>query len=106
VLVDRPVDEAPRAVDLDVGLVDEPAVTGRVPGEPGGVGQQRGEPLHPAVDRHVVDLDPAFAEQFLHVAVGQAVAQVPAHRHHDHLGADREFHAGRTGGVARCLPNA
>jgi hypothetical protein len=36
-----------------------------MPGEPGGVGEQQGEPLHPAVDRHVVDLDPAFGEQLL-----------------------------------------
>jgi len=55
-------------------------------GEPGGVGQQRGESLHPAVDRNVVDLDAAFGEEFLDVAVGQAVAQVPADRHDDHLG--------------------
>jgi hypothetical protein len=36
------------------------------------------------VDRDVVDLDPAFGEQFLNVSVGQAVARVPADRHHDH----------------------
>jgi hypothetical protein len=57
-----------------------------VAGEPGGVGQQRREPLHPPVDRDVVDLDPSLGEEFLDVAVGQPVAQVPAHRHHDHLG--------------------
>jgi hypothetical protein len=38
----------------------------------------------------VVDLDPAFGEQLLDVAVGQAVAQVPAHRHHDHVGWEPE----------------
>jgi len=59
-------------------------------GEPGGVGQQRGESLHPAVDRNVVDLDAAFGEEFLDVAVGQAVAQVPADRHDDHLGRKTE----------------
>jgi hypothetical protein len=33
-----------------------------VAGEPGGVGQQRDEPLHPPIDRDVVDLDAAFGE--------------------------------------------
>jgi hypothetical protein len=38
----------------------------------------------------VVDLDAAFVEQFLDIALRQAVAQVPAHRHHDHLGRESE----------------
>jgi hypothetical protein len=41
-------------------------------------------------DGHVVDLDRAFGEQFFDVSVGQAVAEVPAHRHHDHLGRKAE----------------
>ena len=36
-LVDRPVDVAPDPSDLDVGLVDEPAIPSRVPDGPGGV---------------------------------------------------------------------
>lgn len=66
----------------------------RVPGKPGGIGEQWGEPLHPAVHRDVVDLDAAFGEQFLDVAIGQPVAQVPAHRHHDHLGREPEASEG------------
>jgi hypothetical protein len=42
---------------------------------PGGVGQQRREALHPPVDGDVVDLDAAFGEQLLHVAVRQADAR-------------------------------
>jgi hypothetical protein len=38
----------------------------------------------------MIDRDAAFGEQFLNVAIGQAVAQVPAHRHHDHLGREPE----------------
>jgi hypothetical protein len=38
---------------------------------PGGVGQQRHELQHPAVDGDVVDLDPAFGEQLLDVAIRQ-----------------------------------
>jgi hypothetical protein len=38
----------------------------------------------------VVDLDTAFGQQFLHVSVGQAVAQIPAHRDRDDLGWEPE----------------
>jgi hypothetical protein len=31
VLIDRPVEVAPAAGDLDVGLLDEPPIAGRVP---------------------------------------------------------------------------
>jgi len=55
-----------------------------VPGEPGGVGQERGETLHPQVDRYRIDLDPRFGEEFLNVALGEAGAQVPEHRHDGH----------------------
>ena len=47
VLVDRLVQVALPAGDLDVDLVDEPAVAGGVPEGASGVGEQRGEPLHP-----------------------------------------------------------
>jgi len=42
----------------------------------------------------VVDLDATFGQQFLDIAVGQAVTQVPAHRDRDHL--PREAVAGRS----------
>jgi hypothetical protein len=44
--------------------------------------------LHPPVDGDVIDLDPALGQQLLDVTVRQAEAQIPAHRHRDHL--DRE----------------
>ena len=89
-LVDRPVDVAPDPGDLDVGLVDEPAVTGTVPARPGRVDQQRGEALHPPVDGHVVDLDATLGQQLLEVAVRQPVPQVPADRQQDHLRREPE----------------
>jgi hypothetical protein len=58
------------AGDLHVGLVDLPAIADPVAAGSGGVGQQRREPLDPAVDGDVVDLDPAFGEEFFEVAVG------------------------------------
>ena len=49
-------------------------------GGPGSLGQQRSEALDPPVDGDVVDLDAAFGEEFLDVAVGQTEAEVPADR--------------------------
>jgi len=74
-LVDRPVDVGPDAGDLDVGLVDEPAVPRQVPSRPGCVDQQRREALHPAIEGDVIDLDAPLGEQLLEVPVGQPVAE-------------------------------
>ena len=73
-LVDRAEDVAPPAGDLHLGLVDLPAVTDGVPTRPSGLGQQRREPQHPPVDRHVVDLDPALGEELFDVAIGETEA--------------------------------
>ena len=90
VLVDRPVDVGPDPGDLDVGLVDEPAIPGQVPDRPGRVDQQRREPLHPPIEGDVVDLDATLGEKLFEVPVGQPVPQVPAHRQQDHLGRETE----------------
>jgi hypothetical protein len=37
-------------------------LAGSMPTPSGGVGQQRGEPLRPLVDRNVIDLDAAFGQ--------------------------------------------
>ena len=63
----------PPASDLHVGLV-QPAVPDQVRRRAGRLGQQRRESLHPPVDGHVVDLDTAFGQELLDVAVGQAEA--------------------------------
>ena len=62
-----PVDIAPNTIDLDVGLVDEPPVAGRVPGEAGGIREQGREPLHPPVDGDVIDLDTSLGKQLLDI---------------------------------------
>ena len=49
-LVDRTVDVAPPTGDLCLSLIGLPAVADGVAAGPGGVGQQRREPLDPAVD--------------------------------------------------------
>jgi hypothetical protein len=55
-LVDRAVHVAPPPGHLDVGFVNLPAIADGVPAQPGGLGEQRREPLDPAVDGDVVDL--------------------------------------------------
>src|SRR6266545_4087013 len=62
----------------------------------GGLGQQRREPLDPAVDGDVIDVDAAFGEQLLDVAVRQREAQVPADRQHDHVGGKAKAGEGRS----------
>jgi hypothetical protein len=94
-LINSTVDVAPLPADLDVGLVDLPAITHQMAAWPGGVGQKWREPLDPAVDRDVVDLDTAVGEELLDVAVGQAEAEVPADRDDDDVG--REAEAGKGG---------
>jgi hypothetical protein len=89
-LVDRPIDVAPGAAHLHVGLVHEPAVPDRVAARSGGVEEQRREALHRPVDRDVVDIDTSLGEQLLDVPVGEPVAQVPAHREPDHVRREPE----------------
>ena len=57
--------------------VGEAPVSAHVPERPGRLGEQRGEPDHPAEERGVVHLDTAFGEQLLDVPVGQPEAHVP-----------------------------
>jgi hypothetical protein len=73
-LVDRAIDVAPLPSHVHIGLVGLPAVTDGVPTRPSGLGQQRREPQHPAVDRDVIDLDPTLGQQLFDVAVGQPKA--------------------------------
>jgi hypothetical protein len=60
ILVDGPVQIHPAPGYLDVGFIDEPAIAGRVSAGSGCVDQQRGEPLHPAIDGHMIDCDAAL----------------------------------------------
>jgi hypothetical protein len=90
-LVDRPVQVGPAAGDFDVGFVNEPPVTGSVASRSGGVDELLREGLHPPVHGDVIDFDAALGQQLLHIAVGQAVTQVPAHRDRDHLTGKWEY---------------
>ena len=91
----------PAAGDFDVGFVDQPPVTGRVPGRSGRVDELRCEGLHPPVDRHVIHGDAALGQQFLHVAVGQAV---PAARSRADQPAAQRYDSGVA--VVMCWPRS
>ena len=60
-------------------LVYDPAISRNVPAGACRIDQQRSEPLHPAIDGHVIDLDPAFGQQLLNITVGEPIPQVPTH---------------------------
>jgi hypothetical protein len=51
----------------------------------------------PAVDRDVVDLDPALGQELLNIPVGEAEPQVPADRQGDDFGCETVPGEGRTG---------
>jgi hypothetical protein len=56
-----------------------------MPAGPRCVDEDRSEPLDPAVQGHLVDLDASLCEEFLEVAIGESVAQPPLHGAKDHL---------------------
>jgi len=71
---------------LSTGVVPVEVTTDRAPA----YDELEREPLDPAVDRDVLYIDPTLGEQFLNIAVGQAVPQVPPHCHRDHLAGETE----------------
>ena len=89
-LVNRPVQIHPLPGHLDIGFVHEPPVTGGVPAGTCRVDQQRSEPLHPAVDAHVIDLHSALDQQLFNIAIRKSITEVPAHCQHDHLPREPE----------------
>jgi hypothetical protein len=75
----------PDTGDFDVGLINEPAVPDTVSAWSRRVDEQWCEALSPSIDRDVVDLNPAFGGEFFDVAVGQALAEIPADSQQDHV---------------------
>jgi hypothetical protein len=84
-LVDRSIQVHPPAGDFHIRFIHVPPVADPVPAEPGRVGRQRREALHPAVYGDVIHRDAALGQQLLDIPVGQAESEVPAHRKHDHF---------------------
>jgi hypothetical protein len=68
-----------------VRLIDVPAIPDQVPSSSRRLGELRREALDPAVDRDVVDLDPALGQQLFDVPIREAEPEVPADRQGDDL---------------------
>src|SRR5512135_3430299 len=100
-LIDGPVQVRTPTGDLDVGLIGEPPVARGVSARAGGLDELHCEALDPAVDGDVIDGDAALGQQLLYVAVGQAVAQVPADGQGDHLPREAEASEHRRGARRR-----
>jgi hypothetical protein len=62
VVVHCPIDVPPHSRDLDVGLVDEPPVPNLAPARARRVDQFGGEPLDPAEQGDVIDIDAALRQ--------------------------------------------
>jgi hypothetical protein len=60
--------------------------------------------LHPPMDRDVVNLDAALGKELFDVAVGQAVAEVSAHRQQDHVRREPESNERRRSRTATNHP--
>jgi hypothetical protein len=56
-LVNATVEVDPPPGNLDIRFIDKPSIARSVPAEACRVDQQRGEPLHPAVDGNVINHD-------------------------------------------------
>ena len=54
--------------------VHEPAISRGMPAPASRVDQQWGEPLHPPIDRDMIDSDAPFGQQLFHVTVGKLEA--------------------------------
>jgi hypothetical protein len=74
VLINGPLDVAPDAGDFDVGLVDEPPRPDRIPARSRGFDEQGRKSLHPSKQGDVIDLDTAFREELLEIAIRQPEA--------------------------------
>ena len=70
-----------------------------MPARPRRLDELGGEPLHPPVDRDVIDGDAALGQQFLDVPVGQPIPQVPPDRERDHRRREPEACEDRSGAM-------
>jgi hypothetical protein len=85
VAVDRAVQVLPLAADLHVGLVHPPASTHRTLAPAERSSQHRQHFHRPAMQRGVIDEDPALGHHLLDVSKAQRVGRVPTHAHQLHF---------------------
>ena len=102
VFIAGPVHVSPDASDLDVGLVDEPALSHDMAARAGYVYEQQREAFHLPKQGDVIDLDAALREEFVEVAVRQTEAEIPADGQHNHLRREPEPRKRRQRLYGRC----
>jgi hypothetical protein len=76
----------PHSGNLEIGLINEPAIPDTVATRSSCFDEFWCEALYPPVDGDVIDLDTAFSKEFLDIAVGQPLSEVPTHSQQNHLG--------------------
>src|SRR5699024_10967348 len=85
-LVDCPVQVGPLAPHLEVGFIQAPARIKATPPEPAQpLLHLRGVALDPAIDRRMVDLNAAFRQHFLEVAIADRIPAIPAPRQDEQI---------------------
>jgi hypothetical protein len=85
VLIHGPAHVPPHAGNLHICLIHEPPIPNAVTTWSCRVDELWREALYPAVDGDVINLDAAFCEEFLDIAVGESVSEIPAHCQQDHF---------------------
>src|SRR5215813_7386947 len=83
--IDGAIQIAPLACHADVGLVHAPAAPHGALAAVKGLCQWGAVFDHPALDRRVVDGDPAFFQALFHLAIAQGIRHIPSPACEDHL---------------------
>src|SRR5262245_18531572 len=76
---------APLPFHADVGLVHAPAAPHGALAAVKGLFQWGAVFDHPALDRRMVDGDPAFLQELFHLAIAQGIRHIPSHACEDNL---------------------
>jgi hypothetical protein len=93
-LVNGAIEVDPPTGDRDRGFVHEPAISWSVPARLSRVDEPGRETLHPAVDRHVINVNTALSQQLFPVSIGEPIPQIPPDRHQNRL--QRKLKPGKT----------
>src|SRR5262249_53319637 len=80
-----PIQLAPRSLDRGRGLVHPPGARHGALAAVKGLFQWGAVFDHPALERRVVDGDPAFFQELFHLAIAQGIRHIPSHAREDHL---------------------
>jgi hypothetical protein len=85
VLIHRPIQIAPLAFDLDVGLIHPPTDPHRPLAPMEGFLQQRTVFHHPTLNGRVVERHAAFLHELFDMPVAQGIGDIPPHPHQNNL---------------------